>query len=121
VIVDVSQALGGNGAIGQHGAILSNDRNAEMGLLAQFTDGGMELRGRHGWAGLIEQRPECHRGQAASRLQHFGHAPEFGLFDGADDQPSRDHEADENGGEGAQGDFPPDAKVHVGWSASRNL
>ena len=25
VIVDVSQALGGNGAIGQHGAILSND------------------------------------------------------------------------------------------------
>ena len=34
---------------------------------------------------------------------------------------TRDRQADEDGGEGAQGDFPPDAEVHAGTSDSRSL
>jgi hypothetical protein len=121
MVLNVSQSFGRKRTVGQHEAILPDDGDSKASLLAEFTDGGMKQGGRNGRTGLIEQRSECHGGQAAAGLQHFRHATEFGLLNRADHQPPCDGEADDDGGERAEGDFPPDAEVHVGMSVSRNL
>ena len=92
-----------------------------MGLLAELTDGGMEEGLGYGCPGLLEQGSERHGGEPTIGLQHLSHPAEFGLFHRADHQPARDDKAGEDGGEGAQGDFPPDAEVHAGKSDSRSL
>ena len=91
-------------------------------MLTEFTDGRMQRQAQETvWPDLIEQGPEGHDGEADAGIQRLGDAVEFGAFHRANDQPACGDEADDDGRERAQGDFPPDAEIHAGMSASRSL
>jgi hypothetical protein len=62
VVFDVSQPFSRDGAVGDDGAVLPDHGDAEVGLLAQVANGGVEQGAWYGRSGLIEQRPESHGG-----------------------------------------------------------
>jgi hypothetical protein len=54
MVFDVSQPFGRHGTVGDDGAVLPDHGDAEVSLLAEIANGGVEQGAWYGRSGLIE-------------------------------------------------------------------